>query len=140
MMHYLLDTVTIAELRRDDRKMHPGVRNWQMGIREARLSVITLNELRYGMHKVAKRDPPFASILAAWYDLIIAQPQRFHILNVDRPIAEQAAEFRAAHGMSSEDSLIAATAKIHNLTLATRNTADFQDCGIQMVNPWEYQG
>lgn len=139
-MHYLLDTVTISELRRDNRKMHVGVRNWQMDIGDVWLSVITLNELRYGMHKVARKDPPFARILAAWYDRIIAQPQRFHILNVDRSIAEQSAEFRAAHGMSSEDSLIAATARIHNLTLATRNTADFQECGIQLVNPWEYQG
>jgi len=138
-MHYLLDTVTISELRRDDRKMHPGVRNWQLEIGEVWLSVITLNELRYGMHKVAKRDLPFASILAAWYDLIIAQSQRFHILNVDRPIAEQAAEFRATHGMSSEDSLIAATAQVHNLTLATRNTADFQACGIKLVNPWDHR-
>ena len=140
MMVHLLDTVTISELRRDDRKMHPAVRNWQLDIGEVWLSVITLNELRYGMHKVARRDPPFANILAAWYDRIIAQPQRFHIMNVDRHIAEQAAEFRAAHGMSSEDSLIAATAHVHGLTLATRNTADFQACGIKLVNPWEYPG
>jgi len=43
-------------------------------------------------------------------------------------------------GTPFKDSLIAATARIHNLTLATRNTADFQDCGIQLVNPWEYPG
>jgi toxin FitB len=104
-MHYLLDAVTISELRRDDRKMHPGVRNWQMAIRQVWLSVITLNELRYGMQKVASNNPPFASILAVWYERIIT-----------------------------------ATAKIHTLTLATRNTADFHDCGIQLVNPWEYQG
>jgi predicted nucleic acid-binding protein len=35
------------------------------------------------------------------------------------------------------DSLIAATAKVHHLTLATRNTADFQACGIDLVNPWQ---
>jgi predicted nucleic acid-binding protein len=36
------------------------------------------------------------------------------------------------------DSLIAATAKVHGLTLATRNTADFQATGISLVNPWDY--
>jgi predicted nucleic acid-binding protein len=57
---------------------------------------------------------------------------------VDRVISEQAADFRAAFGAPLPDSLIAATAKVHNLTLATRNTADFKACGIDLVNPWEF--
>lgn len=138
-MHYLLDTVTVSELRRDEHKMHPGVREWQVGIGEVWLSVVTLNELRYGIQKVEKKDPSFALHLTAWYQRIIAQPQRFLILNVDRAIAEQAADFRAAFETPFEDSLIAATAKVHGLTLATRNTADFEACGIELVNPWEWQ-
>ena len=136
-MLFLLDTVTVSELRRTDDKMNPSVLAWQKEIQESFLSVVTLNEIRFGMRKVERRDPVFASQLSAWYDQIIARPQRFHILNVDRAIAEQAADFRAAHDTPFEDSLIAATAKVHDLTLATRNTSDFLATGIRVVNPWE---
>ena len=136
-MRYLLDTVTISELRRDERRIHPAVGRWQRDVGDVWLSVITLNELRYGLRMIEEKDPAFAAILEAWYGGIIAQPTRFRILNVDRPIAELAADFRAAHGTPFEDSLIAATAKIHALTVATRNTAHFQTCGIDVLNPWE---
>lgn len=137
-MRFLLDTVTVSELRRTDDKMHPAVWAWQKNLRESFLSVITLNELRYGMKKVEPRDPVFAAQLCAWYSQILARPQRFRILPVDRAIAELAADFRAAHDTPFEDSLIAATAKVHGLTLATRNTADFNPTGIDLVNPWEH--
>jgi len=136
-MRYLLDTVTISEFRQKD-KVHPRVRKWQESIGDVWLSVVTLNELRYGMRKVESRDPAFASRLSAWYFQIITQPQRFRIVNVDRAIAELAADFRAAHQTPFEDSLIAATAKIHGLTLATRNTGDFQGTDISLVNPWKH--
>lgn len=136
-MSFLLDTVTVSELRRTDDQMNPRVRAWQKEIRESFLSVVTLNEIRFGMRKVERRDPLFAAQLSAWYNQIIARPQKFRILNVDRAIAEQAADFRAAHDTPFEDSLIAATAKVHDLTLATRNTADFAATGIRVLNPWE---
>jgi toxin FitB len=139
-MRYLLDTVTISELRRSERRIDPAVGIWQRDVGDVWLSVITLNELRYGLRMVQRKDAAFASILTAWYVQIIAQPKRFRILNVDRPIAELAADFRAAHGTPFEDSLIAATAKVHGLTLATRNTAHFEACGIPIVNPWEQRG
>ena len=137
MTRYLLDTVTISELRRDARRMHPAVAFWQQNIEDVWLSVITLNELRYGIRMLKRKDPAFAAILDRWYDQIIVQPQRFRILDVDRAIAELAADFRASHGVPVEDSLIAATAKVHDLTLATRNTAHFEACGVEIVNPWE---
>jgi toxin FitB len=136
-MHFLLDTVTVSELRRADEKMHPAVQAWQKHLRESFISVITLHELRYGIRKVEPRDPVFAAQLSTWYTQIIARPKRFRILPVDRPIAELAADFRAARGTPFEDSVLAATAKVHHLTLATRNTADFQATGISLVNPWD---
>jgi len=136
-MPYLLDTVTLSEFRKG-RKAHPGVAKWQEGIGETWLSVITLHEMHYGMRKVERKDPAFADILADWYRNVLNHPRRFRVLNVDRVISEQAADFRAAFGTPLPDSLIAATAKVHNLTLATRNTADFKACGIDLVNPWEF--
>jgi predicted nucleic acid-binding protein len=125
-MSFLLDTVTVSELRRTDDKMNPGVWAWQKDIRESFLSVVTLNEIRFGMKKVERRDPGFAAQLSAWYERIIARPQRFRILNVDRAIAEQAADFRAAFDTSFEDSLIAATAKVHDLTLVSCALSPFK--------------
>lgn len=138
-MPYLLDTVTILAFRRPD-KADPNLLRWQKAQRGkiGYVSVVTLNELRYGMRKVGPRDSVFSSHLSAWYSQIVSLPDQFRILMVDRPIAELAADFRAAHDTPFEDSLIAATAKVHGLTLATRNTTDFKDTGIALVNPWEH--
>ncbi len=136
-MPFLLDTVTLSAFRRPD-KADPNVLRWQRAQQGTVgfVSVITLNELCYGINKARPRDPDFAAHLQAWYAGLVSQPQHFRILNVDRPIAELAADFRAAHGTPVEDSLIAATAKIHGLTVATRNTSHFEGCGIDILNPW----
>ncbi|HSP41693.1 MAG TPA: type II toxin-antitoxin system VapC family toxin [Luteolibacter sp.] len=139
MSSVLLDTVTVSEIRRGP-KGNRNVWHWQQEFRSASLSVITLNEILFGIRKVERKDPDFAGRLNRWYANLLIQPARYHILEVDRAIAEQAAEYRATHGTDLADSLIAATAKVHGLTLATRNTADFQDCDIALVNPWEYSG
>lgn len=135
-MRYLADTVTLSEMRRGA-KANPGILRWQKDLGEIFLSVITLNEIRFGLKKVRRSDPAFAEILAAWYALLIAQPDRFRILPVDRPIAELAADFRFAHSTSINDSLIAATAKTHALTLVTRNVGDFTPTGVPVLDPWE---
>lgn len=139
-MPILLDTAAVSELRRSENRMHPGVRTWQRGVGDSFISVITLHELRFGIRKVEARDPVFAAQLTAWYAVILAQPDRFRILPVDRAIAELAADFRAAHNTPFEDSLIAATAKVHNLTVITRNADDFTPTGVPVLNPWEKAG
>jgi len=139
MTRYLLDTVTLSELRKTTKAAAPVLR-WQYAAqgRQASVSVITMNEIWYGYRKVAERDPAFARRLEIWYGEILASPDFYTLLPVSLAIAKLAADYRANHGCSHNDSLIAATANIHNLTLATRNIADFQATGIQLVNPWEY--
>jgi len=132
----LLDTVAVSEIRRGP-KGNPNVWLWQQGLSRAGLSVITLNEILYGIRNVERKDPGFAARLTHWYANLLTQPDRYRMIDVNRSVAEQAAEFRSTLGMALADSLIAATAKIHNLTLATRNTADFKGCGIDLVNPWD---
>lgn len=136
MRAILLDTVTVSEIRRGPNG-NANVWQWQQSMSRALLSVITLSEVLYGIRKVERKDPDFAAKLTRWYANLLVQPDRYRIIDVNRIIAEQAAEFRASLGTALADSLIAATAKVHNLTLATRNTADFQHCGIDLVNPWE---
>ncbi|MFM2197524.1 MAG: putative plasmid stability protein StbB [Verrucomicrobiota bacterium] len=139
-MPFLLDTVTISELRKGARMNH-AVRKWQESevTGSAYLSVITMNEIRYGISKQMRRDRNFADLLEIWYSNLTSQPEVFPLLGVDLPIAELAAHFRGSNGLSYADSLIAATAKVHGLTLATRNTADFEATGIALFNPWEFQ-
>lgn len=140
-MRFLLDTVTLSSFRRPDRAP-PSVVRWQESKRGqvGFVSVISLQEIRYGLRKVEGRDPVFAARLSEWYARLIALPDQFRLLGVDRPIAEQAADYRAAFNTPLPDALIAATVKVHGLTLATRNVADFEACGIDVVNPWEFEG
>lgn len=140
-MPYLLDTVTISAFRREGRTP-PEVLKWSSALDEPChfLSVISLNEIRFGIRTVEVKDPIFAKELHRWYQAILEQERFYRILVVDREIAELAALFRADLDTPYYDSLIAATAKVHGLTLATRNTADFQAIGISLVNPWEHGG
>jgi predicted nucleic acid-binding protein len=138
-MAILLDTVTVSELRKGDRTNH-AVRAWhesdEGGL--AYLSVITLNEIRFGIRKLERRDREFAGLLQIWYANLVSQPEVFPQLEVNLQIAEVAADFRAAHGTAFNDSLIAATASVHGLTLATRNVGDFGMTGINLLNPWDF--
>lgn len=137
MTDYLLDTVTLSELRKKARAAEPVLR-WQYAAqgRLAFVSVITMNEIWYGRRKVEMRDPAFARRLEIWHEEILAAPKMYAILPVTLAIAKQAADYRVDCAMSYNDSLIADTAKIHDLTLATRNTPDFAGTGITLVNPW----
>lgn len=137
-MKFLLDTVAISEFRKGSHAA-PAVLRWQASLPDDMfgLSVVSLAEIRYGIRRVERKDPPFAKRLQVWYDLILIQREMFHVFPVDRAVAEQAADLRAAVGCPYHDAYIAATAQVHGLILATRNTSDFKDCGIEMVNPWE---
>ncbi len=141
MTRYLLDTVTLSELRRKT-KADASVLRWQYAAQgqQAWVSVVTMNEIWYGCRKIEAQDPAFARRLEIWFGEILAAPSLYSLLPVTLAIAKQAAEIRATHGTSCHDALIAATARVHDLTLATRNVADFKNTGVQLVNPWKAKG
>lgn len=139
-MAFLLDTVTLSELRKKG-KADARVLAWQSahpGL--AYISVITLNEIRFGIRQVSRTDEAFAERLEIWYQDILRARDLFQFVSVDRVIAEAAADLRHDFKMGYDDALIGATAQLHGLTLATRNTADFQATGVDLVNPWTYGG
>ncbi len=135
---HLLDTVVVSELRKG-KKAEAAVIAWQAGVAPAStyLSVITLVEIRQGIRQVAARDPDFATRLRVWYrDQLLV---KFHgrVLAVTREVAEAVSELPAKRTLPAYDALIAATAHVHDLKIATRNVADFADTGVSVVNPWE---
>lgn len=102
---------------------------------EMYLSVLTIGELRRGIELIHRRDTDGAASLDRWLrTLINASGDR--ILNVDRVIAEEWARMNVPDPLPVIDSLLAATARVHGLTVATRNTNDIARTGVPCVNPF----
>lgn len=138
-MRLLLDTNVLSEVTRPSPDKR--VLDWLDGLDEDRsfISVVSIAEIRRGvalMDQGRKREA-----LAEWlaHDL----PQRFEqrVLPIDEPVALAWGDLMAlakgrGRGLSSMDGLIAATAIAGELTLATRNTKDFEDFGLELFDPW----
>ncbi|MGH8300220.1 MAG: type II toxin-antitoxin system VapC family toxin [Steroidobacteraceae bacterium] len=136
-MSYLLDTNAISEIRRG---RDPNVRAWAAAVNDADLylSVITLGEIRAGIDRLKGRDAAQAQLFAGWLGEL---RKRFadRILTIDARVADRWGQLNAPAARNTVDSLIAATADVHELTVVTRNTKDFKDSGVALVNPWEPQ-
>jgi predicted nucleic acid-binding protein len=137
-MAFLLDTNVLSELRR--RSAAVPVVAWQTShkLSEFQVSVITLMEIRNGTEKVRATDPAFAEKLDSWYHERLLPAYKGRILPVDLKVAEMRSTLSPDRRLPDSDALIAATAKHHRLTIATRNTKDFEGFGIDLINPWEF--
>ncbi len=132
---YLLDTNVVSELRRV--RPHGAVLAWVSSIRDAdlHLSAVTIGELQTGVERTRDRDAAKAAELEAWVTLVV---NGYKILPMDGPAFREWA--RLMHRRSStlaQDAMIAATATVHDLVVATRNVRDFAPLGITTVNPFE---
>lgn len=132
-MRFLLDTNVISEIRRGrDENVAAWADAW--GDTDLYLSVLTIGEIRKGIERLRSRNPQQAQAFATWLDELHDQFGD-RILPVDTRVAEDWGTSNASADRKSTDSLIAATARIHGLTVATRSTADFQD--VRLLDPWE---
>ena len=139
-MSFLLDTNVVSEWVKP--RPDPGVVGWMEAVDEDRvfLSVITLAELRHGVDRMATGDR--RQRIDEW--LRDALPLRFEgrVLAIDEAVADAwgcvMAE-REAIGRRLEpmDAFIAATAKVHDLAVVTRNTSDFEPSANAILNPWQ---
>jgi predicted nucleic acid-binding protein len=133
----LLDTNVVSELRKRERA-DANVLAWFSGVDGGALwlSVLVIGEIRRGIEILRRRDARSARALDRW----VARIEREHdgrILGVDLPVAREWGRLDAAFGLPPVDGLLAATARVHGLALATRNTKDFVRTGIACVNPFE---
>ena len=135
-MSFLLDTNVISELRKGTR-CHPAVLRWFEGVAadEVFLSVLTVGEIRRGIEAVRRRDPDFARTLDDWLDLVTTEHAE-RILGVSRDVAEEWGRLNVPVPLPAVDGLLAATARVHGLTLVTRNIRDVERAGIRVVDPF----
>lgn len=133
-MLYLLDSNVISELRKN--KPHGAVLAWFQATRRADIGIpsIVLTELQAGAEITRRQDAAKASQLELWIDEVI---RNWKIVPMDAAIARECA--RIMEGKSEalfEDGLIAATARIRQLTVVTRNEKDFAHFGVPVLNPF----
>ena len=84
-----------------------------------------------------RRDQKQGRILRAWMDGHVLPTFAGRILAIETAVAQRCAAFYVPDPRSDRDALIAATALIHGLTVATRNVSHFQPMGVAVVNPWQ---
>ncbi len=132
---YLLDTNVISETRRT--RPHPRVMALMSAAEASNLflSVLTVGELRKGVAMRRRSDEHTASRLGAWVDELEANFAD-RILPVDAAVARRWGEVSADRSRPVIDTLIAATALVHGLTLVARNTEDISGLAVRVVDPW----
>lgn len=135
---FLLDTNILSEFRKiETGKANAGIITWSDSndIQLAYISVITAMEIEQGILRLARKDKPQADRLSLWRDKMLDIFDG-RIIPVTTDIALCCAGFHVPDKSPANDALIAATAKIHGLTVVTRNDKDFQFDGVKVFNPF----
>ena len=136
-MAFLIDTNIISEVRKG-KHCDPSVAAWWNKVAESDLwlSSLVLGEIRKGVELVRRRDPKRAEALESWLaDLMSGFSDR--VLPVDTAVAGEWGRMNATRPLPVVDALLAATAKVHGLTLVTRNTTDVAGVDGDLLTPFE---
>lgn len=136
---FILDTNVISEMRKIRHgKADRHVAAWAdpLIVSTLYLSVATIQELETGVLSMERRDAAQGAALRAWLELQVLPSFAGRILPVDLAVARQCARLQVPNPRPVLDALIAATALVHGMTIATRNTQDFASTGARTVNPW----
>ena len=134
---YLLDTNVVSELRKP--KPHGGVLIWLKSVEDSHLylATITLGEIQAGIELTRDQDPEKAAEIERWLDQVA---DAYNILAMDGPAFRCWAKLM--HKKTDtlyEDAMIASIAKVHGLTVVTRNVSDFSSFGVPLLNPFEFR-
>jgi predicted nucleic acid-binding protein len=139
-MPYLLDTCALSEIitRKPDRAVLTRIRT--LPAAQTFISSVTLGEIRQGIDLM--KDSKRKIELQNWlYSQLLPQyTHRTIPFGTDEALRWgqlQAEMWAGGSKMEIEDSLIAATALVHGLTVVTRNESDFEPSGVRIFNPWK---
>ena len=136
VLRFLLDTNIVSEARR--RTQNPGFAVWWTNVPSGRLylSALTIGEIERGIEKLRSRGHrERVAGLTEWVTGLVRQFAG-RILAVDVEVAAEWGQQRTGRKTPSIDGLIAATARVHDLTLVTRNVADMAGTGARMHDPF----
>ncbi len=135
MNKYLLDTNVVSETRKP--RPHGAVMEWLSGLESGWtfLSAVTLGELQVGVEKTRRQDPRKADEIERWIDQLAAA---YEVLPMDAQcFREWARAMSNKQPELLEDAMIAATARVHGLIVATRNERDFKQLDVRTFNPFQ---
>lgn len=137
MRGYLIDTNVLSEIRKGPQRAQPEVFQWWLGMRDQELflSVMTLGEIRKGIDRLGSRDVAQTLALERWLDEV-KRTFRERVIDVSLAVAERWGKLQAIRSLPEVDALLAASALEFDLTLVTRNEADFEGLGIRVLNPF----
>lgn len=138
-MSFLLDTNVVSELWKAVRgKAEHNVVAWLTAVAPESLflSVITVFEVETGLLRLERRDPKQAVPMRNWFERRLLHQFKGRILQLDLLAIRQCAVLHVPDCMPDMDSLIAATALVHDMTIVTRNVKDFEHTGVRLINPW----
>lgn len=132
MSGFLLDTNVISEFARRDNKPDPQVKAWLEAAAPESLyeSVLTFGEIRRGIEKLQPGSR--RTLLEKWLVKDLREWFENRLLVIDEAVSN-----RWGTPLSVVDGLLSATALEHNLTVVTRNSADFVATGVALLNPWK---
>lgn len=136
---YLLDTNVLSE-KRKGKKADKGVQDFFAGVISEKiptyLSVITVGELQRGVEIIRYRnDLQQANSLETWLKKVLVEYED-NILDFGKEAAQIWGYLRVPHHENLLDKQVAATALVHDLTVVTRNLADFSSTGVRLINPF----
>ena len=137
-MAFLLDTNVVSELRRP--RPDPRVQAWLGGVAsvDLHLSVLVAGQIRRGIELVRRREPDRARALDEWLGgLVAAYADR--LLPVSAAVAETWGLLSSIRPLPVADGLMLATAKVHGLTLVSREAPMLADLGVPTLSPWDGQ-
>ena len=135
-MNYLLDTNIISEIAKAEIAIPKSLRGMNsIDDENIYVSVLVLGEIRKGIERARSTNPSQARALEKWLSTL-SQSFADRILPVDLAVADEWGRMSAKRPVSTVDALLAATAKVHQMMLATRNVADVADLGAKVLNPF----
>jgi len=134
---YLLDTNVVSALRKP--KPHGAVVAWMKTLRAEQifLSAVTVGELQAGVELTRRNDAAKAREIESWLTMVEGS---FTALPMDSACFREWARLMVGKSPQLiEDAMIAATARVHGLDVATRNERDFRQFQVGAFNPFRFE-